>query len=180
MELETNLCLDIIVFGNCTKRKGCEICNKDANSKPIIFSNLDVNANEYIPKKKLASNKIKETAIQNAVSDEINNKSNIFGKINFNLEAQEYVPKHHQINNNFIMRQFEEDNDDFEGDELEIIMKDIMDDEELSDKSDEDRWWPKYQNCDCCKGFIYKCQGKACEHLDYCYCKIKDDVEEFN
>ena len=76
MELETNLCLDIIVFGNCTKRKGCEICNKDANSKPIIFSNLDVNANEYIPKKKIASNKIKETAIQNAVSDEINNKSN--------------------------------------------------------------------------------------------------------
>jgi len=81
---------------------------------------------------------------------------------------------------NYLVKNYEEDDGNVEGDELEIIMKDIMDDEEISDNEEEDKWWPKYQNCDCCKGYIYRGSGKACEHLDSCYCKIKDDVEDYN
>ena len=59
-------CLDKEMNGVCTKGKDCPICNKEKKEE----IKLNVNAQEYKPKKK----KLEE-------------------KINFNLNAKEYIPK---------------------------------------------------------------------------------------
>ena len=46
------------------------------------------------------------------------------------------------------------------------------------DSIDEDKWLPKYKDCECCHGFVYKCKGEACSALGQCYCKMKDDVDD--
>ena len=46
------------------------------------------------------------------------------------------------------------------------------------DSEDEDKWFPDYQNCKCCQGFVYNCKGEICSSLGQCYCKMKDDIEE--
>ena len=60
--------------------------------------------------------------------------------------------------------------DDKHKKELEIL-------QEESDSADEDKWYPKYKDCECCKGFVYKCKGDACQSLGQCYCKMKDDCD---
>jgi len=40
-----------------------------------------------------------------------------------------------------------------------------------------DKFFEKYKDCDCCKGFIYKCPGKACFNMGVCHCRMTD--EEF-
>jgi len=183
-----SLCFDLIVFGNCTRRKECLFCNDtESNVKPSIIKDLDVKAQEYIPKKKLQAKQVNSNnnpsmpVTNNHQSNTVDDTSNQFTKLKFNLDAEEYVPRKNMNNcGNYFVKNYEDDDGNVEGDELEIIMKDIMDDEELSDNEEEDKWWPKYQNCECCKGYIYRCSGKACEHLDSCYCKIKDDVEDYN
>ena len=50
--------------------------------------------------------------------------------------------------------------------------------EELADSEDEEKWYPKYKDCECCQGFVFKCQGKVCQSLGLCYCKMKDDCDD--
>ena len=50
--------------------------------------------------------------------------------------------------------------------------------EEEEDSEDEDKWFPDYNSCACCHGFVYKCQGKTCMAMGQCYCKMKDDLEQ--
>ena len=59
-------------------------------------------------------------------------------------------------------------------DEMEKEMKK----ENENDSDDEDKWIPKYKDCPCCYGFVYKCKGDTCASLGQCYCKMKDDVED--
>ena len=59
-------------------------------------------------------------------------------------------------------------------DEMEKVMKR----ENENDSDDEDKWIPKYKDCPCCYGFVYKCKGDTCSSLGQCYCKMKDDVED--
>ena len=47
-----------------------------------------------------------------------------------------------------------------------------------NDSDDEDKWMPKYKDCPCCYGFVYKCKGKVCASLRQCFCKMKDDNEQ--
>ena len=49
-----------------------------------------------------------------------------------------------------------------------------------NDETDKEIWIPKYQNCECCEGFVYKCKGIACESMDSCYCKFTAEMGEFN
>ena len=50
----------------------------------------------------------------------------------------------------------------------DVVENDILD--EFGEESDdEDKWYPKYKDCECCKGFVFKCKGKACENLEQCY-----------
>ena len=61
-------------------------------------------------------------------------------------------------------------------DEMEKVMK--RENENENDSDDEDKWIPKYKDCPCCYGFVYKCKGDTCSSLGQCYCKMKDDVED--
>jgi hypothetical protein len=45
------------------------------------------------------------------------------------------------------------------------------------DGEDENKFFDKYKNCSCCKGYVYKCNGEACKSLGQCYCKMSDDCE---
>ncbi len=62
------------------------------------------------------------------------------------------------------------------------IMNELAKQRKLDDSSeeseDEDKWIPKYKDCECCSGFVYKCKGEACLSLGECYCKMKDDMDE--
>ena len=49
---------------------------------------------------------------------------------------------------------------------------------EYVEADDEDKWFPKYKDCDCCQGFIFKCKGQTCSDLGQCYCKMKDDCDK--
>ena len=59
-------------------------------------------------------------------------------------------------------------------DEMEKEMKK----ENENDSDEEDKWIPKYKDCPCCYGFVYKCKGDTCASLGQCYCKMKDDIED--
>lgn len=90
-------------------------------------------------------------------------KQQVPEKLNFNLEANE-------------------DDDEEDQEQLDMIMKDVVENDILDEfgeeSDDEDKWYPKYKDCECCKGFVFKCKGKACENLGQCYCKMKDDCED--
>jgi len=45
------------------------------------------------------------------------------------------------------------------------------------DESDKEIWIPKYQDCDCCQGFVFKCKGPACLNMEVCYCKATDECD---
>lgn len=181
-------CFDIIIFGNCTRRKECPICTRplqQPQTQSGFFCNFDMNkVEDFVPKRKQQPNK--NTNQVSLMIPEIKQEASIgetneaFSKLRFNLDAEEYVPKSLNGQNNFILRELEEENVNVEGEELEVIMKDLLDDEELDGNEDDEKWWPKYQNCECCKGYVYKCSGKACEHMDSCYCKVQDEMENYN
>ncbi len=150
---EEEKCLDKEMNGVCSKGKDCLICNK-INRKEE--NKLNINAVEYMPRKK---------------NEE---------KIKLNLNAKEYHPKQKEN-----IEEVEENNE-----ELDMIMKDMIENDILdemaendsldSDSADEDKWYPKYKDCECCKGFVYKCKGNACQSLGQCYCKMKDDCDDDN
>ena len=72
-------------------------------------------------------------------------------------------------------------------DDLKSLMKDEIEYEVMNelnqkgefddDSEDEDKWFPKYKDCECCHGFVYKCPGESCKNLGQCYCKMKDEVD---
>ncbi len=146
------VCLDIQNSGQCMKGKDCSACN------PADDVNLNLNAKSYIPKSKQM---VKE------VSEKLEN-------LDFNLNAKEYIPKPAEEEDS------EEEPEDEE--ELDMIVNDIINNdmmEELEDQeSDDEKWFPKYKDCECCKGFIYKCQGPACLNMGTCYCKVKEECDD--
>ena len=97
-----------------------------------------------------------------------------------NLDAKTYEPKVQNSNNN----QEEEDevyfdDEDIYNKEVQVIVKDIIENEEIEDNdSDEDKWFPKYKDCECCQGFVYKCNETTCQNLLSCYCKVKTECDD--
>lgn len=163
MDNETT-CKDKLINGNCTIGVACISCQAD-NDKKLSIENMNLNtgAKVYVPKNKRADNKEEN--------------------LNFNLKAEEYVPRPYQQEENADEENPEEDvEDDMEGEELDMIMKDIIDNEVMEeledDESDEEKWFPKYKDCECCKGFVYKCNGAACKNMNICYCKMKEECDE--
>jgi hypothetical protein len=55
----------------------------------------------------------------------------------------------------------------------------VLDEFEEEEESDDEKWFPKYKDCECCKGFIYKCKGDVCLNMDACNCKMKDECENY-
>ncbi len=65
----------------------------------------------------------------------------------------------------------------------EPLMDDYMIDllEDVSDEMEDNilnDWVKECQDCPCCKGWVYSCNGEACKNMQMCYCKVKMDIEE--
>ena len=123
----------------------------------VEYEQLNKNAKEYIPTKK-----------------------RIPQIIDLSLKLKEYRPKQ-------IVEYVEADDDEEDENEIkekmDMIVKDMVEDdiiEEIGNEEseDEDKWFPKYKDCDCCQGFIFKCKGQTCADLGQCYCKMKDDCDK--
>ena len=100
-------------------------------------------------------------------------------KLNFNLEAKEYQPKEKEKN-----IENDEEDDEEVNKKLDMIVNDMVVNDLIeeakdsdSDEEDENKFYPKYKNCQCCKGYVYKCNGDTCKSLGQCYCKMSDDCE---
>ena len=124
--------------------------------------------------------------LNSSAAEYIPTKNRIPDKLNFNLQAAEYNPKE-------IIQYIEDDDDNDEQvqEEMDMILGDVVENEIINelaeqtklddsseDSEDEDKWIPKYKDCECCSGFVYKCKGEACSSLGECYCKMKDDMDE--
>ena len=118
-------------------------------------------------------NKKEENKLNKDAKEYIPTKNRIPNKLNFNLQAKEYIPK----------EKIDDDKEDEEvNDKLDMIAKDMAEDEYMEElgneeSEDEDKWIEKYKDCKCCQGFVYKCKGDACASLGQCYCKMQDDCE---
>jgi hypothetical protein len=150
---QNKVCLDIQNSGQCMKGKDCPACNPTEEIK------FNVDAKVFIPKSKQKPDD---------------------NQLNFNLNAKEFVPKTTQPE-----EELEDDDDMDEEEELDMIMKDIINNDvmeeigaEDEDESDDEKWFPKYKDCECCKGFVYKCKGDACVNMGTCYCKIKEECDD--
>ena len=128
-----------------------------------------------------------ENTLNTESTEYIPSKNHIPDKLNFNLAAAEYNPKE-------ITEYLESDNDYNDEqiqEEIDMIIGDVVENEAMNelaeqknldnsseDSEDEDKWIPKYKDCECCSGFVYKCKGEACSSLGECYCKMKDDIDD--
>ena len=125
----------------------------------------------------------KEETLNKDAKEFIPTKNRIPEKLNFNKDAKEYVPKPK------VKVEYVEGDDDEEEvkDEIDMMVKDEIENEVMNeltkegqiddDSEDEDKWFPKYKDCECCHGFVYKCPGESCKNLGQCYCKMKDEVD---
>jgi hypothetical protein len=175
MNTTNSQCPDVQMSGNCTKGEDCPYCAKNIN---VSFN---PNAKNWVPKKN------RDTDGTN--TDTPITKNEIDGdKLKFNLSASEYVPTFNQgeLQNEFevmdINEQEEMEDEENEGEEFDMIMKDIINNEVMEqiedDESDDEKWFPKYKDCECCKGFVYKCNGSACVNMGACYCKMKEECDD--
>ena len=129
------------------------------------------------------TDKNKKETLNKAAKEFIPTKNRIPEKLNFNKDAKEYVPKPK------VKVEYVEGDDDEEEvkDEIDMMVKDEIENEVMNeltkegqiddDSEDEDKWFPKYKDCECCHGFVYKCPGESCKNLGQCYCKMKDEVD---
>ena len=126
----------------------------------------------------MSEEKIEENNTLNKNAKEyVPTKNRIPQKLQFNLEAKEYKPKE-----KVEYVEGDDDEDDEVKEKMDMIVKDMVEDEVMEElgneeSEDEDKWIPKYKNCECCHGFVYKCKGDTCSSLGQCYCKMKDDCD---
>ena len=100
-------------------------------------------------------------------------------KLNFNLEAKEYQPKEKPKNKELDEEEDVEVNNKLDMIVNDMVVNDLIEEAKDNDSEDEDdnKFFDKYKNCTCCKGYVYQCNGEACKSLGQCYCKMSDDCE---
>ena len=99
-------------------------------------------------------------------------------KLNFNLDAKEYKPKEKE------KIDIGDEDDEEVNKKMDMIVNDMVINDLIeqekdndSDEEDENKCYPKYKSCNCCKGYVYKCNGETCKSLGQCFCKMSDDCE---
>ena len=162
---------------NNTSNENDQNGTTDPNNIQENLKNLTLNskAKEYVPRK----NKANEPNITSENAPE---------KLNLNLNAEEYKPKNTtpDYQNPYQIKQVDnetnEEDEELENDELDMIVNDLVENDAYEEfeeeESDDEKWFPKYKDCECCKGFIYKCKGSACTNMGVCYCKMKDECDD--
>ena len=125
----------------------------------------------------MSEEKKEENTLNKNAKEYVPTKKRVPQKLQFNLEAKEYKPKE-----KVEYVEGDDDEDDQVKEKMDMIVKDMVEDEVMEElgndeSEDEDKWIPKYKNCECCHGFVYKCKGDTCSSLGQCYCKMKDDCD---
>ena len=123
----------------------------------------------------------KEDQLNKNAKEYIPTKNRIPKIIDLNLKAQDFIPK--QLIEYVEADDDEEDEDNEVQEKMDMIVKDMVEAdfiEEMGneDSEDEDKWYPKYKDCECCQGFTFKCKGQTCADLGQCYCKMKDECDK--
>ena len=122
----------------------------------------------------------KEGELNKDAKEYIPTKNRIPKIIDLNIASQEFRPKE-------IIEYIEANDDEDEENEvqekMDMIVKDMLEEEFIEEigndeSEDEDKWFPKYKDCDCCQGFVFKCKGETCADLGQCYCKMKDECDK--
>ena len=132
--------------------------------------------------------KKEENTLNKDAKEYVPSKNRVPDKIKLNLDAKEYKPKPAKEKIEYVEADDDdEDNDEQVKDQIDMMMRDEIENEVMNeltkeeqiddDSEDEDKWFPKYKDCDCCHGFVYKCPGESCKNLGQCFCKMKDEVE---
>jgi hypothetical protein len=160
-----------------TENNVVEASNIQENLKNLT---LNSNAKVYVPRKTKATTNESNQILEDKEE-----------KLNLNLNAEEFKPKNPQTANHqnpYQIRQLDdeeenEEEEDLENEELDMIVNDLVENDayeefEEEDESDDEKWFPKYKDCECCKGFIYKCKGSACVNMGACYCKMKEECDD--
>ena len=117
----------------------------------------------------------KEENIQNIIPEIIkinlkeDDKQKVLNDTGKKIDAEEEEKVKEVIDNLYLK--------DIENEVIDEMEKEMKRENE-NDSDDEDKWIPKYKDCPCCYGFVYKCKGDTCSSLGQCYCKMKDDVED--
>ena len=124
----------------------------------------------------MSENKQQDKSLSKEAQEYIPTKNR---KLNFNLEAKEYKPKDKPKN-----KELDDEDDEEVNNKMDMIVNDMVENDLIeaekdndSDDEDENKFFDKYKNCSCCKGYVYKCNGEACKSLGQCYCKMSDDCE---
>ena len=134
------------------------------NPDPVDASNTFQNSSNE--KEENIQNNIPEIIKIDLKEDDKQKELNDTGK-KINAEEEEKVK---EVIDNLYLK-------DIENEVIDEMEKEMKRENE-NDSDDEDKWIPKYKDCPCCYGFVYKCKGDTCSSLGQCYCKMKDDVED--
>lgn len=145
--------------------------NKNINNIAEDEIKFNKEAKEYVPQK-----------LQQTQKENINTtNTNMDIQLKSHIDAQEYIPKMCE----FHITTLEEDDGEENEEQFEDIIEDIMQQESMAElnafdeeESDEDKWFPQFKDCYCCKGLIYKCDGEVCKNLGVCFCKAKEDYDD--
>ena len=134
----------------------------------------------------------KKETLNKEAKEFIPTKNRLPEKLHLNENAKEYIPKEkREVKKKIKVEYIEGDDEDEEEqvkDQIDMMMRDEIENEVMNeltkeghiddDSEDEDKWFPKYKDCECCHGFVFKCKGDTCADLGQCYCKMKDDCDK--
>ncbi len=147
---------------------------------------LNKNAEDFIPKNK-KNIEMENSQINNLKTSNLNITSNVFIPKNLNDDYDDCKNidflQQNQKEEYFSQDEFDYFNNQFNN--VENYPKTNQYDKFeametfIGDESDKEIWIPKFQNCECCKGFVYKCVGPACLDMSVCYCKVTDEYDEY-
>lgn len=142
---------------------------------------LNTKANEWKPKDKKTNNENIEN--ENNKNSDNTNSNETNNKIIYNLHATEYKPKNFIVQSNLPGDEEDDeidDDEDINNDNNDNEIEDMIANEQFGaedDESDDEKWYPKYKDCSCCKGYVYKCTGDVCNSLGSCFCKAQEDYD---
>jgi hypothetical protein len=145
--------------------------------------NLNVNAKVYKPKEKNAESitSRKENVKSNAEEIDIDKIS-----LEVKSPSSECIPKETgQEDSEFVITSLEKEVKDevalFNEDEINMLFNENIEDEEESETDETDRtdlWYPEYKDCECCKGYVNRCEGETCIYLGKCFCKVSREADK--
>lgn len=159
-------CVIFRYTGNCPTRSTCK-CTHGEKKK----LNLNPKNKDFTPILKETEDISDNTASVTTIADKVRKPLKKLGK-----EVKEFVAgvatdvKDFLASNNKDNAQVPIPIDDEENQDMEDEVEDMFQDISFFDK--------QFENCKCCRGHVYNCNGIICQNLGCCFCYAVDTNEE--